>query len=61
MALRDRLLRCIDLVAIGGIVLQNSKFAGLKIPRENTQQRAIAIRRGLNHVTDVASEFFFKQ
>ena len=41
----------------GGIVLQKSKVAGLKIFRENTKQRAIADSYDLNRVTEVACEF----
>jgi hypothetical protein len=41
----------------GGILLQKSKVAGLKIFRENAKQRAIADSHDLNRVTEVACEF----
>ncbi len=52
-----RLLGRSDLVAIGGIVLQKSKFAGLRIFRENTKREAIADSSNFNRVTEVACEF----
>ena len=39
------------------ILLQKSKVAGLKIPRENIKQRTIADSRDLNRVTEVGCEF----
>jgi hypothetical protein len=42
---------------VGGILLQKSKVAGLKIFSENTKQRAIADSYDLNRVTEVACEF----
>jgi hypothetical protein len=42
---------------VGGIVLQKSKVAGLKIFRENTKQQAIADSYDLNRVTEVRCEF----
>jgi hypothetical protein len=38
-------------------MLQKSKVAELKIPRENTKQQAIADSYDLNRVTEVACEF----
>ena len=43
--------------APGGIVLQKSKVARLKIFRENAKQRAIADSYDLNRVTEVSCEF----
>ena len=40
-----------------GIVLQNSKVAGLQICRENTKQEAIADSYNLSRVTEVACKF----
>jgi hypothetical protein len=40
--------------AFGGIVLQKSKVAGLRIFRENTKREAIADSYNLNRVTEVA-------
>ena len=43
--------------AFGGIVLQKSKVAGLRIFRENTKREAIANSYNLNRATEVAYEF----
>jgi hypothetical protein len=42
---------------IGGLWLQKSKVAGLRIFRETTKQKAIADSYKLNRVTEVAYEF----
>ena len=42
---------------LGGIVLQKSKVAGLRIFCENTKREAIANSYNLNRVTEVACEF----
>jgi hypothetical protein len=57
MAPRRHLVRRSDLVASGGIVLQKSKVAGLRIFRENTKRETIADSYNLNRVTEVAYEF----
>ena len=44
-------------VAIGQIVLQKLKVAGLRIFRENTKREAIANSYNLNRVTEVVREY----
>jgi hypothetical protein len=46
-----------DLVAIGWIVLQKSKVAGLRIFAKNPKQETIADSYNLNRATEVAYEF----
>jgi len=54
---RDQLRRCNILVVNGGIVLQKSKVAGLRIFAKNPKQEVIADSYNLNRVTEVAYEF----
>jgi hypothetical protein len=54
---KRHLVRRSGSVAFGGIVLQKSKVAGLRIFRENTKRETIADSYNLNRVTEVAYEF----
>ena len=57
LALHYQSERCIFLVVIGGIALQKSKIAGLRIFVKNSTREAIADSYSPNRVTEVPCKF----